>query len=69
MRYLTVVLRYDDEFKGPLPVPEMDDVILKGEVTSFVEYDAVNVANVAVNALDDDQETIEQITNIIAKGT
>lgn len=63
MRYLTIVIRYDDR-KGPLPVPEMDDIILGGEVTSFAEYDAVRVANLAVNSLTDDA-AIDKIADIV----
>lgn len=64
MKYLTVVLRYDTEKELNENLPEMDDKLLGGEVTNFMNYDAANVANVAINAVSD-AATIETIAAIV----
>lgn len=62
MRYATIVIRYDDDEKRI--TPEYDDELFGGQVTAMAPYDAIFVANTAVNALDD-LDVVQTIKGII----
>ena len=65
MRYATIVIRYDDG-EGRI-TPEYDDALFGGQVTAMAPYDAILVANTAVNALDD-PDALLSIKGIIRAG-